>query len=80
MLRIQKKYKLRYHVVGKVKSNLVPGQTISFTSYPASIHSQDDFYQIFLDDGSRVTVTGTALNFKLDKIKQGDEEPVSGST
>lgn len=61
MLRIQKKYSFNYHLTGKSKSDLVPGRIVSFTSYPGSIHSQDDFYQIQMNDDSKVTITGTAL-------------------
>lgn len=60
-----------------MNSSLVPGRIISFTSYPAAIHSQDDFYRIFLNDGSKIILTGTAINTELKKIKQDAEESVS---
>lgn len=48
-------------MTGRSNTELVPGRAISFTSYPGSIHSQDDFYQIQINDDSKVTVVGTAL-------------------
>lgn len=69
MLRIQKKYKFNYHWTARSSPKLVFGRTISFTSYPASIHSQDDFYQISLHDHhpgvTKITVTGTAVNLNF---------------
>ncbi len=76
MLRIQKKYKFNYHLTGNPNSESIPGHTISFTSYPASIHSQDDFYQINLNKSSRVTVAGTALNFGPTHIREEATEQV----
>ncbi|XP_065210188.1 putative phospholipase B-like 2 isoform X2 [Planococcus citri] len=80
MLRVQKKYNFNYHLTGRSNAELVPGRTISFTSYPGAIHSQDDFYQILVNDGSTVTVTGTALltlNWK-DEGKKTDYQVLLG--
>lgn len=44
MLRIQKRYKFRYHFSPDQRSNSVPGVDISFTGYPGILGSTDDFY------------------------------------
>ncbi|XP_046987012.1 putative phospholipase B-like lamina ancestor isoform X1 [Schistocerca americana] len=46
MLRLLKRYELNYHEAPDEVSDIVPGQVIEFSSYPGSIHSQDDFYVI----------------------------------
>uniref|UniRef100_T1IJU9 Phospholipase B-like n=1 Tax=Strigamia maritima TaxID=126957 RepID=T1IJU9_STRMM len=44
MLRILKKYNFQYHVTAAKDSALIPAQTMTFSSYPASLTSGDDFY------------------------------------
>lgn len=47
MLRIQKRYKFRYHFTPEYqKSNNIPGTDITFTGYPGILGSTDDFYII----------------------------------
>lgn len=63
MLRVQKRYHFGLHMTGATGTGKVPGQVVAFTSYPGSIHSQDDFYRV-LDSGStlaRLTVSGTSI-------------------
>ena len=56
MLRILKKYTFSYHWDDTKRSeHLVPGQTMSFSSYPGLIYSGDDFYLI--STGLAVTET-----------------------
>ncbi|XP_066905909.1 putative phospholipase B-like lamina ancestor [Halyomorpha halys] len=59
MLRMQKKYTFGYHYTSSNKSQLVPGQTIIFTSYPGTIYSLDDFYQVSGENA--LTISGTAM-------------------
>lgn len=62
MLRMQKRYSFSFHMTGKPNSELVPGRVLKFTSYPGAIHSQDDFYQVYMDTTSkRITVAGCAI-------------------
>lgn len=62
MLRVQKRYHLRLHMTGGSGAVLVPGRIVTFTSYPGTIHSQDDFYQVSRAAGGHpLTVTGTAI-------------------
>lgn len=58
MLRVQKRYHMRLHMTGANGAAPVPGQEVTFTSYPGTIHSQDDFYQM---DGTGLTVSGTVI-------------------
>uniref|UniRef100_A0A1W7R9X8 Phospholipase B-like n=1 Tax=Hadrurus spadix TaxID=141984 RepID=A0A1W7R9X8_9SCOR len=44
MLRILKKYVIPVRSSTSTASNTVPGHTVSFSSYPATIFSGDDFY------------------------------------
>lgn len=44
MSRIHKHYNFRYHLSAKHKSQIIPGVNISFTGYPGTIYSADDFY------------------------------------
>lgn len=42
MTRIYKKYDFSYNRFGEL-----PGKVITFSSYPGTIYSVDDFYQVF---------------------------------
>ena len=44
MLRINKRYDFQFRMTADSTSKPVPGRTISFSSYPGSIFSGDDFY------------------------------------
>lgn len=44
MLRMHKHYYFRYHLSANAKSQVVPGTNISFTGYPGTLYSSDDFY------------------------------------
>jgi hypothetical protein len=56
MIRILKKYTLPYHWDDKSRGeHLIPGQTMSFSSYPGLVYSGDDFYLI--STGLAVTET-----------------------
>lgn len=45
MLRVLKRYVFPYHLTASSKvSELIPGQVAAFSSYPAYLHSGDDFY------------------------------------
>ena len=56
MLRTLKKYTFAYHWDDTKRSeHLIPGQTMSFSSYPGLIYSGDDFYLI--STGLAVTET-----------------------
>lgn len=43
MIRILKKYNFEVHTTSKEDSSIVPGHSMSFSSYPALIYSGDDF-------------------------------------
>lgn len=61
MLRLQKRYHFGLHSLGSDEEE-VPGSVITFTSYPGTIHSQDDFYQISSSDGPvKLTVSGITI-------------------
>lgn len=67
MLRMLKRYQFGYHSTSASTSGLVPGQTVSFSSYPGVLHSQDDFYLVtgdpeFGKKQHQLAVLGTALN------------------
>ncbi|KAF6203455.1 hypothetical protein GE061_001786 [Apolygus lucorum] len=59
MLRMMKRYTFGFHDMPGKSSNLVPGQQISFTSYPGAVLSQDDFYQI--KGGSRLQIVSSRI-------------------
>ncbi|PNF23940.1 hypothetical protein B7P43_G10043 [Cryptotermes secundus] len=68
MLRVLKCYQLSYHHTSETASHLVPGQVITFSSYPGVIHSQDDFYLVsgrpqFGKRQHQLAILGTAFNF-----------------
>lgn len=46
MLRILKHYNLGYHVSPKKNAEIIPGRSTSFSSYPGTLQSGDDFYVI----------------------------------
>lgn len=60
MLRMVKTYRFNYHQGPEATSHLVANTDITFTSYPGSIASSDDFY---LANGkhSRIIVSGITL-------------------
>lgn len=67
MLRVLKRYHFGYHHTSNTNSNPIPGQILTFSSYPGVIHSQDDFYLVVgrLEFGKRLhqlAVLGTAFN------------------
>lgn len=67
MLRVLKRYQFGYHHTSDANSNPVPGQIITFSSYPGVIHSQDDFYLVagqpeFGKRQHQLAVLGTAFN------------------
>lgn len=67
MLRVLKRYQFSYHHTSDANSNPVPGQIITFSSYPGVIHSQDDFYLVvgqpeFGKRQHQLAVLGTAFN------------------
>uniref|UniRef100_A0A8D8M7Y8 Phospholipase B-like lamina ancestor n=1 Tax=Cacopsylla melanoneura TaxID=428564 RepID=A0A8D8M7Y8_9HEMI len=61
MLRIQKRYNFAYHDSGDEDSDLVNGRIITFSSYPGTIFSGDDYYQVKSSSGEMLTVVGTEL-------------------
>jgi hypothetical protein len=67
MLRVLKRYQFGYHHTSDANSNPVPGQIITFSSYPGVIHSQDDFYLVvgqpeFGKRKHQLAVLGTAFH------------------
>ncbi|KAL1450762.1 hypothetical protein WDU94_003087 [Cyamophila willieti] len=61
MLRIQKRYNFAYHDSGDEDSDLVNGRIVTFSSYPGTIFSGDDYYQVKSSGGEMLTVVGTEL-------------------
>lgn len=65
MSRIVKRYNFNYHLTGSRLEQVVPGNVVTFTSYPGVISSLDDFYIVDSMEKvikHRLTVTGTPLN------------------
>jgi len=67
MLRVMKRYQFGYHHTSDANSDPVPGQIITFSSYPGVIHSQDDFYLVvgqpeFGKRQHQLAVLGTAFH------------------
>uniref|UniRef100_A0A2M3ZZ00 Phospholipase B-like n=1 Tax=Anopheles triannulatus TaxID=58253 RepID=A0A2M3ZZ00_9DIPT len=66
MLRMVKKYTLRYHFSSDVKQgagerNVVPGTNIVFSGYPGVLASLDDFYEIMGPRGHHMLAAGVKL-------------------
>ncbi|XP_050520145.1 putative phospholipase B-like 2 [Daktulosphaira vitifoliae] len=59
MLRIQKRYNLRYRT-SSISKNLIPGFDMSFSSFPGGIQSGDDYYLI---SSGLVTMETTIGNY-----------------
>ncbi|KAL1140269.1 hypothetical protein AAG570_000201 [Ranatra chinensis] len=72
MLRLQKRYNFSYHLNTTNTSGLIPGRAIEFTSYPGTLHSQDDFYQIsgakpFIVSGAAIKIYNQNLWDEVDQ-------------
>jgi hypothetical protein len=79
MLRVLKRYQLGYHHTSDRDSNLVPGQIITFSSYPGVIHSQDDFYLVvggpeFGKKQHQLAVLGTAFSYNNRTLSSFDQK------
>lgn len=66
MLRILKKYTFNYHLTPDKQSPIVPGSSMSFSSYPGLLMSGDDFYVI---SSKLVTMETTIGNSNSDLWK-----------
>lgn len=60
MLKIVKTYRFNYHQTPEAGSRLVTNTDITFTSYPGSIASSDDFY-LAMGKYTRIIVAGITL-------------------
>lgn len=72
MLRILKKYVLPFKTSTSKKSKKIPGHTMSFSSYPGTIFSGDDFYVISTGLVALETTIGNS-NTSLFKYIQPDK-------
>jgi Phospholipase B len=63
MLRMQKKYRFRYHFSPDLKTHVVPGMSIAFTGYPGGLASTDDFYLV-KGKLAKLAVMGVTLEHK----------------
>lgn len=63
MLKMVKTYRFNYHHGPEAASRLVVNTDITFTSYPGSIASSDDFY-LAIGKHSRIIVSGITLKHK----------------
>lgn len=62
MLRMLKRYELHYHMTSSPGADPVPGQSISFSSYPGALHSQDDLYLVSGIKKHQLVIAGTAIS------------------
>ncbi|XP_021942139.1 putative phospholipase B-like lamina ancestor isoform X2 [Zootermopsis nevadensis] len=79
MLRVLKRYQLGYHRTSDRDSFPVPGQIITFSSYPGVIHSQDDFYLVagglkFGKKQHQLAVLGTAFSYNNRTLSSFDQK------
>lgn len=79
MFRIQKRYNFGFHETGNFGSALVKGKVVEFTSYPGSIHSQDDFYKVIKrNTKTEMVIAGTESQNKtkilLEKFMEGKDK------
>ncbi len=60
MIRILKKYNLKVHITNYAESPVIPGHSMSFSSYPGMLYSCDDFTIISSDLVSLETTNNLA--------------------
>lgn len=65
MIRLLKKYSFEVHLTAAADSPLVPGHSMSFSSYPALIYSGDDFTVMSSGLVSMETTNGNNSNILL---------------
>lgn len=61
MLRMHKHYYFRYHLSPNTKSHIVPGTNISFTGYPGTLYSSDDFYVVSNKGANNFVIGGIRM-------------------
>lgn len=61
MLKMFKKYDFGYHFSDAEDSKVVPGTSLSFSSYPGAVHSMDDYYVLSNPDGHSMAVSATPI-------------------
>lgn len=65
MIRLLKKYNFEVHMTSQPDSPIIPGHSMSFSSYPALLYSGDDFTVISSGLVTMETTNGNNSNYGL---------------
>ncbi|XP_034941811.1 putative phospholipase B-like lamina ancestor isoform X2 [Chelonus insularis] len=85
MLRLLKKYTFGYHETGAKNSKRLATRSVSISSYPGALSSQDEYYILYRENNKDLMIlAGTSLNLQeannMDNSNNSEREDTASNT